>query len=594
MGEPSLGVPSPAKTPTRRLDSWKEIAAYLNRDVTTVQRWEKREGMPVHRHVHDKRGSVYALPEELDAWRNGRKLLPDEPNTEMEAKEPARLKSGIPRAGQRVWLGVVLGAVVVVLGLFAAYLTHRERTMEGAQTRIRSLAVLPLLNLSGDPSQEYLADGITEALIARLAGIHDLRVISHTSVMRFKNPQISVPEIAKSLGGVDAIVEGSVVREGSHINVRIQLIRAATDEHFWSQTYDREMRDALTLESELAQSIAEKISVTLTGQEQQRLTGVRPVAPEVYENYLKGRFALNQANTKASFEESIGDFDAAVKQDPSFAPAYLGLAEAYFELGTVFVGASPAETRPKVIANARKALELDPDSADAHGLWADILRSEWDWGQAETEYRRALELAPNSASANAEYALWLSCQGRSDEAIARVRRARELDPIAVSGAGVAWILFHAHRFPEAIREARSEAAARPDSAGTLLTLGFVLNANNEPAEAVTVLEKAYALSKGSPAVAGVLIRAYAHAGRRGDALRLLEELKQRKTKGYVPAAAFVNAYLGLDDKEQAFAALEDAYKEKSNILQFVKTHPYFDPIRSDPRFKDLVRRIELN
>ena len=594
MGEPSLGVPSPAKTPTRRLDSWKEIAAYLNRDVTTVQRWEKREGMPVHRHVHDKRGSVYALPEELDAWRNGRKLLPDEPNTEMEAKEPARLKSGIPRAGQRVWLGVVLGAVVVVLGLFAAYLTHRERTREGAQARIRSLAVLPLLNLSGDPSQEYLADGITEALIARLAGIHDLRVISHTSVMRFKNPQISVPEIAKSLGGVDAIVEGSVVREGSHINVRIQLIRAATDEHFWSQTYDREMRDALTLESELAQSIAEKISVTLTGQEQQRLTGVRPVAPEVYENYLKGRFALNQANTKASFEESIGDFDAAVKQDPSFAPAYLGLAEAYFELGTVFVGASPAETRPKVIANARKALELDPDSADAHGLWADILRSEWDWGQAETEYRRALELAPNSASANAEYALWLSCQGRSDEAIAWVRRARELDPIAVSGAGVAWILFHAHRFPEAIREARSEAAARPDSAGTLLTLGFVLNANNEPAEAVTVLEKAYALSKGSPAVAGVLIRAYAHAGRRGDALRLLEELKQRKSKGYVPAAAFVNAYLGLDDKEQAFAALEDAYKEKSNILQFVKTHPYFDPIRSDPRFKDLVRRIGLN
>ena len=594
MGEPSLGVPSPAKTPTRRLDSWKEIAAYLNRDVTTVQRWEKREGMPVHRHVHDKRGSVYALPEELDAWRNGRKLLPDEPNTEMEAKEPARLKSGIARAGQRVWLGVVLGAVVVVLSLFAAYLTHRERTMEGAQTRIRSLAVLPLLNLSGDPSQEYLADGITEALIARLAGIHDLRVISHTSVMRFKNPQISVPEIAKSLGGVDAIVEGSVVREGSHINVRIQLIRAATDEHFWSQTYDREMRDALTLESELAQSIAEKISVTLTGQEQQRLTGVRPVAPEVYENYLKGRFALNQANTKASFEESIGDFDAAVKQDPSFAPAYLGLAEAYFELGTVFVGASPAETRPKVIANARKALELDPDSADAHGLWADILRSEWDWGQAETEYRRALELAPNSASANAEYALWLSCQGRSDEAIAWVRRARELDPIAVSGAGVAWILFHAHRFPEAIREARSEAAARPDSAGTLLTLGFVLNANNEPAEAVTVLEKAYALSKGSPAVAGVLIRAYAHAGRRGDALRLLEELKQRKSKGYVPAAAFVNAYLGLDDKEQAFAALEDAYKEKSNILQFVKTHPYFDPIRSDPRFKDLVRRIGLN
>jgi pentatricopeptide repeat protein len=354
------------------------------------------------------------------------------------------------------------------------------------------------------------------------------------------------------------------------------------------------MRDAFTLESELAQSIAEKVAVTVTGQEQQRLTRVRPVAPEVYESYLKGRFVLDQGNTRAAIEEGINDFNAAINQDPDFAPAYLGLAEAYFDLGTVFTGVPPSETRPKAIANARKALELDPDSADAHGLLAGFLRSEFDWAQAESEYRRALELAPNSASANTEYASWLSCHGRTDEAVTLMQRARELDPIAISGSSVAWILFQGHRFPEAIGEARSEVAVHPDNAYGSFVLGFALIAANQPAEAVTVLEKAYTLSKGSPAVAGLLIRAYAHAGRRDDALRLLEELKQRRNAGYVPAAAFVNAYLGLGDNEQAFFWLEQAYNEKSNILQFVKTHPYFDPIRSDPRFVDLVRRVGLS
>lgn len=590
----SFEVPSQTKAPAARLDSWKEIAAYLNRDVTTVQRWEKREGMPVHRHVHDKRGSVYALPEELDAWRNGRKPPPDEPDSpiEAEARNPEKGEPAKTSPRTRLWISV--GVVVFVGLLVFGWRALRDRARDSAQAKIRSLAVLPLLNQSGDPSQDYLADGITEALTGRLAGIRDLRVISHTSVMRFKNPQISVPEIAKSLGGVDAVVEGSVVREGSHISVRIQLIRAATDEHFWSQTYDREMRDAFTLESELAQSIAEKVAVTVTGQEQQRLTRVRPVAPEVYESYLKGRFVLDQGNTRAAIEEGINDFNAAINQDPAFAPAYLGLAEAYFDLGTVFTGVPPSETRPKAIANARKALELDPDSADAHGLLAGFLRSEFDWAQAESEYRRALELAPNSASANTEYASWLSCHGRTDEAVTLMQRARELDPIAISGSSVAWILFQGHRFPEAIGEARSEVAVHPDNAYGSFVLGFALIAGNQPAEAVTVLEKAYTLSKGSPAVAGLLIRAYAHAGRRDDALRLLEELKQRRNAGYVPAAAFVNAYLGLGDNEQAFFWLEQAYNEKSNILQFVKTHPYFDPIRSDPRFVDLVRRVGLS
>jgi pentatricopeptide repeat protein len=455
------------------------------------------------------------------------------------------------------------------------------------------VAVLPLRNLSGDVSQDYLADGITEALIGRLAGIRELRVTSHTSVMRFKDAKMSVPEIAKTLG-VDAVVEGSVIREGSRVRVSAQLIRATTDTHLWSETYDREMRDVLSLESELAQEIAEKVQVTVTGKELERLTAARPVAPEVYESYLKGMSAYNEANSKEAIEQSIAYLEDAIGRDATFAPAYVGLAEAYTGLGTVFAGVDPAQTRPKVMSAAQKALELDPNLAEAHAQLANILQQEWQWAEAEKEYRRALELKPNDADVHATFALWLSDQGRSDEALEWVRRGRELDPVAVSGVEVSWILFHAHRFDDAIREARGAAAVQPEDASVLLDLGFTLLGKDLNAEAIPVLEKADALSHGSPAADGILIRAYARGGRRKDALRLLDKLKQRRETGYVPAAAFVNAYLGLGDKEQAFVWLEQAYAEQSNILQFVKTHPFFDPIRSDPRFVELQRRIGLN
>ena len=294
MGEPSLDTPPSEKLPEVLLDSWKEIAAYLKRDVTTVQRWEKREGMPVHRHVHEKRGSVYALTEELDAWIQSRKPRSDEPETPPEAEIPRPAPSGPDAmAPRRTRLWFALAAILCVCLAAAAWLAFRHRATVTVQPRIRSIAVLPLRNLSGDPAQEYLADGITEAVIGRLANIHDLRVTSHTSVMRFKNPQVSIPEIARTLG-VDAVVEGSVMKEGNRIRVTAQLIRGPTDKHFWSETYDREMRDALTLESELAQSIAEKVEATVTGEEHQRLVAARPVAPEVYESYLKGRFVLSR------------------------------------------------------------------------------------------------------------------------------------------------------------------------------------------------------------------------------------------------------------------------------------------------------------
>ena len=576
-----------------RLDSWKEIAAYLNRDVTTVQRWEKREGMPVHRHVHDKRGSVYALPAELDGWLQSRRRLLEKADGGPSAQTPVgpqsmRERRAIPATFRWLALAVVAAIAALAVAYFMA------RNLPGnTRPKIRSLAVLPLKNLSGDPSQEYLADGMTEALTGRLASIHDLRVTSHTSVMRFKNPQMSVPEIARTLG-VDAIVEGSVMREGNRIRVTAQLIRGSTDEHFWSETYDREMRDVLTLQSEVAQSIAEKVEVTLTGEEREQLTAARPVAPEVYESYSKGEFELNVSSSKAGFEASIPYFEDALNKDPSFAPAYLGLADAYSSLGTVFIGGSPQDTRPKVMSTAEKALELDPNLAEAHVLLADVEQEQWHWAEAEAEYKRALELNPNDAAAYEGLGLWLACHGRADQAVALAERGSELDPLAVSFEDLGWTLFQTRHYDQAIRELRGDLAVRPDDFGALMDLGFVLIANNQAGDAVPVLEKAASISNRSSGALGILIRAYAHSGRRNDALRLLEELKRRRNASYVPAGAFVNAYLGLGDNEEALVWLEQGYKEQSNMLQFVKTHPYFDPLRKDPRFASLVHRVGLD
>jgi TolB-like protein/DNA-binding winged helix-turn-helix (wHTH) protein/Tfp pilus assembly protein PilF len=519
------------------------------------------------------------------------KESPEQKNAGLSTSDSAVLatqKAFLPRHWR-----VLLAGVAALAVFFVALVIYRSSSAKGAkQPPIKSLAVLPLTNLSGDPKQEYLADGMTEALIGRLSEIHNLRVISRTSVMGFKDTHFSVPEIARILQ-VDAIVEGSVIRDGSRIRVHAQLIRAATDEHFWSEAYDRELRDVLSLQSDVAQSIARKVEVTITGQEQKRLTAARSVSPEVYESYLNGRFA--KSDTKADIEESIAYFEKAIKKDPTFAPAYVGLAAAHRDLGTVFVGAPPEAERAKVLSAAGRALELDPALAEAHVLLAGVYQERWQWSEAEAEYKRALDLKPNDATAHLGFASWLSCQGRADEAVAWARRGRELDPIAVSGVDdIGWILFMARRYEEAMRELRSELAVRPNDERALWNLGFVLIANGKPDEAIPVLEKVVLTSSRSPGSIEVLALAYARAGRRPEALRLVDELKRRRQTSFVPAGAFINPYLGLGDYEEALAGCERAYREKSNILQFLKVHPVFDPVRDDPRFKDLLHRVGLD
>jgi TolB-like protein/Flp pilus assembly protein TadD len=591
MGEPSLGAPPPVKPALDRLDSWKEIAAHLHRDVTTVQRWEKREGMPVHRHQHDRMGSVYAFTSELDAWSQGRRQRLDEIEDAPKADPQLVAESDHPPSripGARTWL--VMGGVAILALLTVTVVKSRSHS---AAPKIRSLAVLPLKNLSGDPTQEYLADGMTEALIGRLSAIHDLRVISRTSIMRFKDTKLSAPEIARTLG-VDALVEGSVVREGTRIRVNAQLIRGATDDHFWSEAYDREFGDTLQLEGDVAQSIAQRVEVTISGEERARVTASRRVLPEAYESYLKASAEFGSRTSTAGDEASIAYYEDAISKDPTFAPAYVGLAAAYDRLGSVLVGAPPGEVRPKVIDAARKALELDPGLAGAHVLLAITQQRDWQWADAEAEYRRALELDPNDASAYRGLAFWLLCHGRTEEALDWSRRARELDPLGITATSHGRILFHARRYDEAIREYRSLLASQPDDLPANLFLGMALISNGQPSKAISPLEKVISGSQRTIDAFGVLVMAYAQAGRRADALRLLGQLKKRQQTNYVPAGVFVNAYLGLGDYEQTFVWLDRALQERSNLLQYVKVHPFFDPVRGDPRFADLVRRVGLD
>jgi len=467
-----------------------------------------------------------------------------------------------------------------------------RRGGSAAQPAIKSLAVLPLKNLSGDPAQEYLADGMTEALISRLSGIHTLRVISRTSAMGLKDTKLSLPEIAKTLQ-VDAVVEGSVIRQGNRVRVTAQLIRGSSDQHFWSEVYDRELADVLALQSDVSQAIARKIEVTLTGKERERLAAAHAIAPEVYESYLKGHFEFYYASTEASFERSIAYFAEAIKKDPSFAPAYVGLGNAYIQLGTVLVGAPPEKERAEAASAARIALELDPDLAEAHILLADVYEGQWRWAEAEAEYRRAIELNPNDGDAHAGLATWFLSHGRTEEALALMRRGRELDPVSVHGTDVGGILLCSRRYDDAIREYRNVLAFKPDALGALSQLGMTLTLKGQPEQAIPLLEKALSVSARSPDIVAALIVADSHAGRRSDALRLLAELKRRKQSGYVPAGAFVTAYIGLGDNEQAFDWLEQAYKERCNLLELIQVYPLLDPLRGDPRFADLVHRVGL-
>ena len=474
--------------------------------------------------------------------------------------------------------------VAVVLGLNPG--GTRQRLWGGGQPTIRSIAVLPLQNLSGDPKQDYFADGMTEELTTELAQLGQWKVISNTSVQQYKEAHKSLPEIARELN-VDGVLEGSVQRSGGHVRVTAQLIRARTDEHLWARSYDRDLKDVLTLESDLAREIAGEVNLKLTGEQRRRLGRERSVRPEAYEAYLQGLNTLRLRQALASFQK-------ATEIDPNYAPAYAAQANTYFWMA-YFGTLSPAEAFPKAKAAAQKALELDDSLPEAHAALGSVyLHHEWNFAEAEKEYRRALDLNPNDADVHHLYAHFLLAMNRPEDSVTESQRAMELDPVDPTLIScVGWHSLYAGMPDRAIEMSLRALQMDPDDFWAHFYIGWAYEQKGRYKEAVASQKKAVEASGGIPFALAALARAYALAGQRGEAERVLAQLLERSRKGYVSAYEIASVYAGLGDKEKTFEWLQKAYEERSSLLIHLSWDTRFKAYRSDPRFQQLAARIGL-
>ena len=469
------------------------------------------------------------------------------------------------------------------------FIAQVEKLRSRHAPQIDSLAVLPLDNLCGDPAEEYFCDGLTEELICALARIASLRVISRTSAMSYKGSRKSLPEVAKELC-VDAVVEGSVARSDQRVRINVQLILAPEDRHLWSGRYERDLRDIVQLQAEVAQSIASQIHKFFSPEHAHPLC-TRRVDPRAYEACLKGIFFRDKM-TPADLEKSIGLFKQAIDLDPSYARAFGDLSRAYFYLGVFGIGL-PQEMFLKARANAAKALELDESVASAHAALAAVhIFYDWDWAAAEAESRRAVELSPGESVTHAHFADYLSIRGRHSEAIAAYSRVLELDPISRVFIGhFGLILYRARRYDESIAQCYRALEIDPTYANALWFLALSLEQKGELGEAIAKLEKAVSVTHGSYYQA-LLGRAYALVGERTKTLDILSELETLSEQIYVSPFDIAVAYVGLGDLTSAFQWFEKAYEQRVwRIIEL--TMPMFDNLRSDPRWQDLVHRIGL-
>jgi TolB-like protein/DNA-binding winged helix-turn-helix (wHTH) protein/Flp pilus assembly protein TadD len=456
---------------------------------------------------------------------------------------------------------------------------------------IRSLAVLPLENLSGDNAQEYFADGMTDELIATLGQIKALRVISRTSVMPYKRARKPLPQIARELD-VDAVVEGTVLRVGDRVRITAQLIEARDDKHLWSKTYDGDLRDTLTLQNQVAESIAEQIRVNLDPQEQATLRHGNPLDPRAHEAYLKGRYFWNK-RTSNDLEKAVAYFNEAVERDPAYAQAYSGLADTYALLGDWEYGVlAPGEAFPRAKAAAVKALELDSTLGEAHTSLAFSLDGfDWDSKSADKEFRRGIELNPGYATAHHWYAWHLALLRRNRDAIDEMKKAENLDPLSlIINADLAELLLIAQLTDESIHQSRKtiEMDVNFPLAHNQLALAYLQRQQHD--DAISELRKAVQLSGGSPTCTANLARAFAISGRRDEALQLLEDLK-RRSRGASNAPAIAVVYAALGDNNEAITWLEKGFAERFN--PGVLLRPGFDILRADRRFQDIERRVGL-
>ena len=488
----------------------------------------------------------------------------------------------------RAWTGVGLGLALVL----AASLSWIFYSQSQSSPKIRSLAVLPLESLSGDASQDYFTDGMTDALITDLGQISALRVISRTSAMAYKRVHKPLSEIARELN-VEAVVEGTVLRSGERVRITAQLIQVPNEKHLWAQSYEGDLQDTLALQNSVARAIAEQIQVTLKPQEEAALEKSKKVNPEAYEAYLKGRYFWNKRSGE-SLKKAIDYFEHAIDTDPVYARAYSGLADSYALLGDWEYGIlSPQDAFPKAKAAAAKALALDDNLSEAHTSLAFILDLyDWGWASAEKEYKRALALNPGYATAHHWYAWHLIVMGRNVEGIAELKKAESLDPLSlIISADLADALCIAHRYDESVQQSQKTIEMDPHFAVAHYQLAQALEQKHRHDEAIREFRRAMELSGGNTTFESNLANAYAVSGRKEEAMKIVKELERRQSQSSATDASIALIYVGLGDNDQAMIWLNKAYQARFNPSILMR--PAFDPLRSGPQFQDLLRRIGL-
>ena len=483
----------------------------------------------------------------------------------------------------------ILATLIIAIAIVASFhFLNRNKT-------INSLAVLPFVNATADPNTEYLSDGITESLINNLSRLPQMKIMSRSSVFRYKGKETDVQTIGRELG-VEAVLTGRVMQRNDELSISIELVDARDNSHIWGEQYNRKLSDILAVQEAISREVSAKLRVRLTGEEQKRLSKPATENPEAYQLYLKGRYYLSK-RTDEGLKKAIEYFNQTIEKDPSYALAYSGLADSnmyIMRLGFLH-DLSPREAYLRAKSAATQALENDDNLAEAHTSLAVVkMEYEWDWAASEREFKRALELNPNEAEAHHQYSHYLTAVGRTHESLVESLRALELDPLSLPlNAHLAWHYVYARQYDQAIEQCRRTIEMDANYPQAHDFLGGAYEQKGMYEEAFTEVQKAISLSGDSVHIRAELGHAYAVAGKGGEALKIMDELKGLSKETYVSPYDVAAIYVGLGQKDQAFDWLEKAYQERSDWLRYLKVDPRIDPLRSDLRFPDLVRRVGL-
>jgi TolB-like protein/DNA-binding winged helix-turn-helix (wHTH) protein/Flp pilus assembly protein TadD len=487
---------------------------------------------------------------------------------------------------------VTVGAALLFLLALsgAAFLKWRLAWRGANPSTIRSLAVLPLANLSADPSERYLVDGLTEELTSEISQLHSLRVISRTSTMQYRDTQKKAPQIAKELQA-DVLIEGSILKVNDRLRITAKLIDGPSDTHLWSKRYERDLRNVIAMQHEIASDIAREVRISLGPQEQAHLARAREVIPEVHEAYLRGRFHL-QNGSKASIYRALDYFQQAIEKDVEYAPAYAGVADAYTAMRSTY--AAPSEVMPKAKTAALKAVALDQTLPEPHvSLGGVLMFYDYDWPNAEREFQRALDIRPSYAEAHDYYAMFLVANRRFQAAVDEILRARQLDPVSgLIAADAAWVFYLKRDYYQMMEQAKAAVELAPDYWLGHLQLGLAYEKKGDFDRALQELEEARRMDDNS-GILEMLAGTYAAAGRPDEARKITKEMVERSTKLYICAYEVATTYAGLKDRESAFLWLRKSLDERADCSPWIAADPKLDPLRTDPRFQDLLRRLGL-